>query len=265
MKMQNSSNKPLVVTVVVLAAIILCGGAYLLFFKDKGGDGDSSSGSGNATNTDDSTISAPVVPDINKTEDTTTVTKDTLLGKLECVEDKKSAESSYCKIENSKIRNARSGVTYTLTELTKEDSLASDFEKLAKVTIDEKDAKLVTVKLDKEVVKRYYNNDGYDFTITITFDREVSSSKIAGFGQGVGDEYIFFLMKDNTLDVLSVAKMLKDRNFDPQILKGVSDVTAVLGGSSYNDKTGGHTNFAVRSDQTAYDLETMMPSWGTEQ
>ena len=123
---------------------------------------------------------------------------------------------------------------YTLTELTKDDSLASDFEKLAKITIDKDDAKKAEIRFDEKIVKQYYGEAGLNYPIYVTFSREIVSTKIAGFGQAVGDEYIFFIMKDGTVDMLRVYSMLKDKKYDPYVIKGVSNVTAILGGSNYN-------------------------------
>ena len=55
------------------------------------------------------------------------------------------------------------------------------------------------------------------------------------------------------------------KTLTPYRIKGIDHIVAVLGGSSYDDHTGGRTNFAVRDDQTAYDLATLLPSWGIEQ
>lgn len=138
----------------------------------------------------ETSISTPAVADITDDDKATVTTKDTLLGKLECVKDQ-NPDADYCKIDSSKIRNARPGITYTLTELTKDDSYALDFEKLATITIDKNDAKQIKIAFNKDVVERYYGTKGYSYTIDISFDHEVASTRIVGFGQGVGDEYIF--------------------------------------------------------------------------
>ena len=255
MDSQDSNNKVLIGIIIVLAAVIVGGGAYFLFFQKKD--------EGSKELKTETSVSAPTVADITDDKDSAVTEKETALGKLECVKDQK-PNGDYCKINSSKIRNARAGVTYTLTELTKEDSLASDFEKLAKITIDSKDAKQVKIAFNKDIVERYYGTSGYGYTIDVSFDRDVASTKIAGFGQGVGDEYIFFIMKDGTVDILQIATMIKDKNFNPHRIKGVEDISAILGGSSYNEYGGGHTNYAVRRDQTAYDLQTLLPSWGVE-
>ena len=248
-KENSNTNKTLVVIIVLLLAIIIGGGAYFLFFQKNG---------------DEKAIPDPAVADVTDDEKATVTTKDTLLGKLDCVKDQIPG-ADYCKIDSSKILNARAGATYTLTELTKTESQSSDFEKLAKITIDKDDAKKIKITFDKDVVEQFYGTKNYGYTIDISFDRDVESARIAGFGQGVGDEYIFFLMKDGTLDMLRVSAMLKDKNFNPHRIKGIDHIVAVLGGSSYKDNMGGHTNYAVRSDQTAYDLETLLPSWGVQQ
>lgn len=252
-KKSSNNNTPLIITIIILVAIIVGGGIYILVTQTK-----------TDNKNKETAIVTPPVADITDDEEATATTKDTLLGKLECIKDQKE-NADYCKIDSSKILNARPGITYTLTELTKEDSYASDFEKLAKITIDKNDAKQIKVTFDKDVVERYYDTKGYGYTIDISFDRDVASTKIAGFGQGVGDEYIFFLMKDGTLDILRISSMLRDKNFNPHRIKGIDHIVAVLGGNSYNDYTGGHTNFAVRDNQTAYDLMTLLPSWGVEQ
>ena len=249
-KESSNTNKTLVVIIVLLLAIIIGGGAYFLFFQNK--------------NDDKKAIPDPAIADVTDDEKATVTTKDTLLGKLDCIKDQ-IPDADYCKIDSSKILNARAGITYTLTELTKDDSLASDFEKLAKITIDKNDAKQIKVAFNKDVVEQFYGTKNYGYTIDITFDRDVASTKIAGFGQGVGDEYIFFIMKDGTIDILRVGAMLKDKNFNPHRIKGVDHIVAVLGGSSYDkDNMGGHTNYAIREDKTAYDLQTLLPSWGVE-
>ena len=255
MREQNSNNKVLVGIIFVLVAIIIGGGAYFLFFQKKD--------SGSSEKKDESSISTPAVADITNDTNAETSKKDTAVGKLDCVKDQKEG-ADYCKIDSANILNARSGITYTLTELTKDDSLASDFEKLAKITINKDDAKKAEIRFDEKVVEQYYGEKGLNYKIFVTFSREIVSTKIAGFGQAVGDEYVFFIMKDGTVDMLRVYSMLKDKKYDPRVISGVKDVTTILGGSSYSEIGGGHTNFAVRSDGKAYDLQTMLPSWGVE-
>ena len=180
MEEKSSNNKPYIITIAVLIAIILGGGVYLLFFQNK-----NTSAPSENKESSESNIPAPATADITDDTDATKVKKETLLGELECIKDQKPG-ADYCNIDSEKILNARSGVKYTLTELTKDDSLASDFEKLAKITIDKDDAKKAEIKFDKDMVKKYYGESGINFSIYVTFIREVVSKKIAGFGQGVG-------------------------------------------------------------------------------
>lgn len=253
MSAKNSNNKVLIGIIFVLVAIIIGGGAYFLFFKKDDAE----------KKKEETSVSAPAVADVTDDADSKVEEKETVLGKLSCIKDQL-PDADYCNIDSSKVVNARDGIKYTLTELTKDDSLASDFEKLAKITIDSKDAKQVKIAFDKDIVERYYGTKNYSYTIEVSFDRDVASTKIAGFGQGVGDEYIFFLMKDGTVDILQVATMLRDKNFNPYRIKGVESVSIILGGSSYTEYGGGHTNFAIRNDKTAYDLQTLLPSWGAQ-
>ena len=255
----SNNNKVLIGIICVLVAIIIGGGAYFLFIKK-----DPNSGStADEKKKEESTIVTPDVADITDDTNAETTKKDTAIGKLDCVKDQK-AGADYCVLNSETVLNARKGVTYTLTELTTDDSLASDFEKLAKITIDKDDAKKAEIRFDEKIVEQYYGEKGLNYKIYVSFSREIVSTKIAGFGQAVGDEYIFFIMKDGTVDMLRVYSMLKDKKYDPYVIKGTKDVTTILGGNSYTEIGGGHTNFAVRSDGKAYDLQTMLPSWGAE-
>ena len=236
---EKSTNKTgYIITIFILTLIIVGGGIYFLFFYKN------------------NTEYKPLTPDTANTtddKDAETYTKDTLLGKLTCVKDQK-PNADYCKIDSSKIINAAKGFTYTLTDND------SDLQKLAKVEIDKDDAKKATIRFDEKMVEQYYGEKGLNFPIYLTFSREIKSYKIASFGQGVGNEYIFFVMKDGSLGMVSVYTMLKDKNYDPYFVKDVKDVTAIVSGSSYGDYGGSHTNYAVKDDKTAYDLQTLLPT-----
>ena len=250
---ESNNNKPYIITILILLAIILGGGTYFLFFQNRGSSG--------GTQNEEKTIDPPAVADITDDKEAETFKKDTPFGELDCVKDQR-PEADYCLVDSSKILNAYKDFTYTLTELYAEDSFVSDYDKLAKIEIDKEDPKIARINFDKDLVKRYYDKEGLNFTITVPFSRKALSYKIAGFGQGVGDEYIFFLMEDGTIDMLRVYTMLNDKKYDPYVIKGVKDVVTIVGGSSYNEYSGGHTNFAVRKDKTAYDLMSLLPSWG---
>ena len=244
---QNSNNKSFIVIIFILVAIIIGGGVYFIFFNKN---------NSNNTTSSESKYSAPETADITDDTDASTYTKDTPLGKLDCVKDQK-PDANYCIIDSAKILNAKKDITYTLIKDT------DDFDKLAKVEIDKNDSKKATVKFDEKIVEQFYGVKGLNYPIYLTFSREIDSYKITGFGQGVGDEYIFFIMKDGTVGMLSVYSVVKDKKYDPYYVKGVKDVTAILEGSSYDEYSGGHTNYAVTKNQTAYDLETLMPGWNT--
>jgi hypothetical protein len=239
---QNTSKTPYIITIFILLAVIIGGGVYLIFFA------------GNRT--EEKHIPSPERANIDDDTDAEKYTKDTLLGKLECVKDQKPG-ADYCKIDSAKILNSKAGVTYTWTEND------ADFNKLASIEIDKDDAHKATIKFDQILVEKYYGEKGLNFPIYLTFSREIDSYKIAGFGQAVGDEYIFFVLKDGNVGMVSVYSMLKDKKYDPVMVKGVKDIIAIQGGSSYNDYFGNHTNFAITKNQTAYDLQTLLPSWGT--
>ncbi|MDO5480680.1 MAG: hypothetical protein Q4F58_03375 [Candidatus Saccharibacteria bacterium] len=234
----SSTNKPYIITIFLLTLVIIGGGIYFLFF---------------CKNTTEYKPLTPDTADTTDDKDAETYTKDTLLGKLTCIKDQKPG-ADYCKIESSKIVNAAKGFTYTLTDNDE------DLQKLAKIEIDKDDSSKATIKFDEKMVERYYGEKGLNFPIYLTFSREIASYKIASFGQGVGDEYIFFVMKDGSVGMVSVYTMLKDKNYNPYFVKGVKDITAIVSGSSYGEYGGSHTNYAVRDDKTAYDLQTLLPN-----
>ena len=238
---QKSSSKYYIATIVLLIAVIIGGAIYFI--------------TQNQNKTEIITYTAPETADITDDTDADTYTKDTPLGKLDCVKDQK-PDADYCIIDTAKILNPLKDNTYTWTE---DDG---DFEKLAKVEIDKSDAKKATVRFDEKIVEKFYDEKGLNFPIYVTFSSEIDSYKIAGFGQGVGDEYIFFIMKNGNVAMLSVYSMLKDKKYNPVMVKNVKDVVAIHGGSSYNEYIGGHTNYAITKNQTAYDLQSLLPSWG---
>ena len=234
----SNSNKPYIITIVILILIILGGGIYFLCFN----------------NQDDHTHS--LIPDTADTTDddnAETYTKDTLLGELECVKDQK-PNADYCKIDNSKILNAQSGFTYTWTDND------SGLQKLANIEINKDDDKKATIRFDEKMIQHFYNEKGLDYPIYLTFSREISSYKIASFGHGAGNEFIFFIMKDGNVSLVSVYSMLKDKKYDPYLLGNVKDITAIVSGTSYGDYGASHTYYAIRSDKTAYDIQTLLPS-----
>lgn len=239
----KSTSKPYVIIIFILTLIIIGGGIYFLFFYK---------------NQTEYRWTAPERANINDDTNADTYTKDTLLGKLECVKDQK-PNADYCKINSNKILNAKKDIIYTWTEND------GDFDKLAKIEIDKDNAKKATIRFDEKMVEQFYGEKGLNFPIYLTFSREIKSYKIAGFGQGVGDEYIFFIMEDGSVGMVSVYTMLKDKKYDPSYVKTVKDIVAIQGGSSYNGDFGGHTNFAITKNQTAYDLQTLLPSWGVSE
>jgi len=248
----NNSNK-IYLTIIIILLLVIIGGGIFFFTRNN---------NSNSKSDDNHTINPTPTANTDDDENAETFEKDTPLGKLQCVKDQ-IPEADYCNIPTSKILNARKNFEYTLTELSQEESQSSDFEKLAKIEIDKDDGKEAKITFDKNVVDRYYDVKDFSYTITVPFSRKALSSKIAGFGQGVGDEYIFFLMEDGTIDMLRVYAIINDKNYNAHRIDGAKDVVTILGGSSYDEYSGGHTNFAVRKDQTAYDLASLLPSWGS--
>lgn len=237
---EKSTNKGYIFTIFILTLIIIGGGVYFLFFYKN--------------NTEYKHSLTPDTADTTDDKDAETYTKDTLLGKLTCIKDQK-PNADYCKIDSDKIVNAGKGFTYTLTDND------GDLQKLANIEIDKDDSKKATVRFDEKMVERYYGEKGLNFPIYLTFSREIESYKIASFGQGVGNEYIFFVMKDGSVGMVGVYTMLKDKNYNPYFVKGVKDVIGIVSGSSYGEYGGSHTNFAVKNDKTAYDLQTLLPTY----
>lgn len=96
------------------------------------------------------------------------------------------------------------------------------------------------------------------------FNKKILQVKISGFGQAVGDEYIYYVMEDGTVEYTPIFNELKDNWNSGNALKkhttmsGVSEVSYISGADVVNGTTGHYTTIAVKKDGSFYDLQPIL-------
>jgi len=119
------------------------------------------------------------------------------------------------------------------------------------------DQKSVSIDIYKEVIDSYFNIDiDSDKSIVTSFDSRLINVFIGYFGQGVGQEYLLFLLEDGTLEYIPIYKeVLSNGTFKSHgKIVGISDVIGFVYLTVDKNSSGYYSVGAVRSDGTVYDL-----------
>lgn len=92
------------------------------------------------------------------------------------------------------------------------------------------------------------------------FDKNVVDVYIGGFGHTVGNEVLFFLLEDGTVEFMPIAHALQNNTIKSYgKLDGVSDVIEfITGNANIVNGSGWATTYAVRKDGSFYDLNTII-------
>ena len=107
-----------------------------------------------------------------------------------------------------------------------------------------------------------WSNDVKNYTIN-NFSQEVVDIYIGGFGQSVGSETLFYLMKDGTVEYTPVKKAINYNNvISFGKLEGVQDVVKFYQAYYVVQTGGGNTMIAQKADGTFYDLYPIIKSTG---
>ena len=140
--------------------------------------------------------------------------------------------------------------------------------------IDTKTSKITGVGVDTSknigIIKINWGKNGYDIgneynrlqTVEIDgFKGKVNSGYLGGFGQSIGGEVAFFIMKDKTLEYARYSKMLlavkaEDGTVASDgVVDGITDVVAIRQANYHAPQsTGAVTTLAIKADGTFYDL-----------
>ena len=125
--------------------------------------------------------------------------------------------------------------------------------------------KEVSLRINGDIVKKMHNLDisvdkfGYLERVINNFEGSVVDVKVFNVGQGVGNEVIFFLMEDGTVEYMELIKaMQKDEYKSQGKIKGVEGVVEI--NLAYGSRNF-HSPIGVKEDGSFYDLWLMIATW----
>lgn len=164
-------------------------------------------------------------------------------------------------INEGKCLNAKENVNYTI-------SRSADFSGLTAYIRD--DGKTVGFNVNGNLIKDKYpdvNITEYkEYSIT-NFSKKVVKVYIEGMGQGVGNEVLYFLMEDGTVEYMPIYQTLKAQEFKSYgKLENVSNIVEVATGTAQasEDETGNgpgwNTVFAINYEGDYYDIGDIVES-----
>lgn len=124
------------------------------------------------------------------------------------------------------------------------------------------DQKSVRINIQSYAIKNIYQLNISDFTKVIKFDKKVLQIFFGGFGQAVGDEYIFFLMEDGTVEYVPFYEELSkwsslsdsEKMNSHGAVTGVDNVVGLYGLTVDSEYSGYNSVGAARKDGTFYNL-----------
>lgn len=145
-----------------------------------------------------------------------------------------------------------------------EDGISIKMDKVnnsVELTIDwDNDNECVTHNLEYEGIK----------TSVISFDKKLKEVTINGFGLSCGDERIFYLFEDGTVEYTDLGKYLEN-NYSEELISfgdlGISNIVELksaarryTGNDPYALGGYGYTVVAIKEDGTFYDLDSLIRS-----
>lgn len=120
-----------------------------------------------------------------------------------------------------------------------------------------------------ESLRDYFIGDRDDLgdTHTISFSQPVASADCLGFGQAAGEETLFFVMADGTVEYMPVFHAYINNKFESYgKVPGVENVVTVRPASAKDieSHSGWGTNLAFRSDGRFYDLAFALEAFNND-
>lgn len=88
-------------------------------------------------------------------------------------------------------------------------NLASD---MGITIVESNDKKTVDIKFDKKIYNFYGLEVGKEYSEKIEFDKEIKQIVVGAFGQGSGEERIFILLSDGTVESIYPYNIIKGKN-----------------------------------------------------
>ena len=108
-------------------------------------------------------------------------------------------------------------------------------------------------------------DDQYNTEIKIdNFNKKIVQVCLGGFGQAVGDEYIFYVMEDGTVECTPVFKELNENwNIEGAFkthnaIDNLNNISHINGAEVLTGTTGHYTTVAVKKDGSYYDLHKIL-------
>ena len=162
--------------------------------------------------------------------------------------------------DNSKVKNSNGNKYY----INNNNSMGIN----ARLNDDKKSVEL-TVEWYK--INQIYGNTNHPDSqqnigtpYTIKLNNEISDIYLGGFGQDAGEETLFFLMKDKTVEYMPIKKATEKDNFSSfGKLSGVDGVIKFLTADTYSSQGSGWvTTLAQKEDGTFIDLNPIIKETG---
>jgi len=175
------------------------------------------------------------------------------LGDLECHILNDGTQGDYCTIPPSKILNDDGETTYAIHNIENPERLSPEG-----IGTIEQDGESYIIKIKAGAYDEQKTDETK--TIIVSFDQPVVHYGVGGFGQGVGDECAFFVMKDGSLSFLRLDSVIRQNATVAKRIDAVSEIATLMNGNICtlleNGAFGGcgHTIFAIRNDGTGYNL-----------
>ena len=139
------------------------------------------------------------------------------------------------------------------------------------VLLSNPDKKSMTVTVDRDSVKNYFNVDiGSNSEFVKTFGKEIKQIYVGYFGNAIGQECVLLLMADGTIEYIPLLKEFSNPNWKDEgsinkfnshgTISGVTNVVELVY-LKVESSTGDYYSVgAVRKDGTLYDLMEFVPN-----
>ena len=158
-------------------------------------------------------------------------------------------------LENGKCLNARENVKYTPNRTAEFYGLTAYIKDNGKTVGFNVNGNLIKDKYPEVNITEYK-----EYSIT-NFSKKVVNVYIEGMGQGVGNEVLYFLMEDGTVEYMPIHKALKAKEFKSygkiENVSNIIDITTGMAQANIDgtgEGPGWNTVFAINNEGNYYDI-----------
>ncbi len=121
--------------------------------------------------------------------------------------------------------------------------------------VESNDKKAIDLKFDKKIYNYYGLEVGEEYSGKIEFDEEIKQIVVGTFGQGTGEERIFILLSDGTVEFVYPYNIIKEKKEITS--KKIANIDSAVSLNLMEVETEPSWYYSVgvlRSDDTIYDL-----------